>query len=119
MGSVIAEKSFQFAVRVVRLYQYMCNEKREFVMSKQFLRCGTSIGANVHEALQAQGKRDFLSKINISLKEAYETQYWIKLLHATDYLEDKHKESMLNDCKELTNMLVSAVKTTKKNLEKE
>ena len=114
--NIIKEKSFDFAVRVVKLYRYLCNEKKEFVLSKQLLRSGTSVGANVEEALQAQSKRDFLSKMNIALKEANETSYWIRLFHASEILDDKQKESIFIDCDEIIKLLVSIVKTTKQNL---
>ena len=117
--NVIRDKSFDFAVRIVNVYKFLCDEKREFVLSKQLLRSGTSIGANVEEALQAQSKRDYLSKMNIALKEANESQYWIRLLHATKYMEENQKESIYKDCNEIIKLLVSIVKTTKKNLEYE
>jgi len=118
MGNSIAgEKSFCFAIRVVKLCRFLYNEKREYVSSKQLLRCGTSIGANIHEALQAQGKKDFLSKISIALKEANESLYWIKLLHATEYLNDRQTDSIFTECDEIVKILVSIVKTTKQNLE--
>ena len=115
--NVIRDKSFEFAVRVVNLYKYLCDEKKEFVLSRQLLRSGTSIGANVEEALQAQSKRDYLSKMNIALKEATESLYWIRLLHATEFIEESHKESIYADCNVIIKILVSIVKTTKKNLE--
>jgi len=111
--SITVDKSFAFAVRIVNLYRFLVDEKREHVLSKQLLRSGTSIGANVREAMQSQGKKDFLNKINIALKEAYESYYWIELLHATDYLDDRQKESLLTDCNEITSLLVATVKTTK------
>ena len=117
--SIIAKKSFDFAVRIVKLYKYLSSDKKEYVLSKQLLRSGTSIGANVREALQAQSKRDFLSKVNIALKEASEALYWIELLHATEYICDKQKDSISKDGNELIRMLISTVKTTKKNLENE
>ena len=117
--SVAGKKSFDFAVRIVNLYKFLCDDKREYVLSKQLLRCGTSIGANVHEALQAQSKRDFLSKINIALKEANEALYWIELLYATEYIDGKQKDSIYSDCNEIVSILVSTVKTTKRNLENE
>jgi len=83
-NSIIADKSFTFAIRIIKLYKWMCKEKREFVLSKQILRSGTSVGANVAEALQGQSKRDFLMKMNIALKEASETKYWLRLLKETD-----------------------------------
>ena len=117
LKSIVGGKSFDFAVRVVKLYRYLCDDKKEFVLSKQMLRSGTSIGANVEEALQAQSKRDYLSKMNIALKEANETLYWIRLFHATELLNGKEKESIYSDCNEIISLLVSIVKTTKKNLE--
>ena len=114
--SITGDKSFSFAIRIVKLYRYLCDEKHEYVLSKQLLRSGTSIGANVREAMQSQGKKDFLNKINIALKEAFETLYWIELLHATDYIDEKQKESMYADCNEITSLLVATVKTTKQNL---
>ena len=115
--SIVAAKSFQFAVRIVNLHRFLNTEKKEYVLSKQLLRSGTSIGANIREALQAQGKRDFLSKLNIALKEANEALYWIELLHATDYLDDTQRESIHSDCNEIISILVSIVKTTKMNIE--
>jgi len=115
--NVVADKSFDFAVRVVKLYQFLCRERKEFVLSKQLLRSGTGIGANIEEALQAQSKRDYLSKVNIALKEANESLYWIRLLHAAELLDDKQKESIFNDCNEIISILVAIVKTTKKNME--
>ena len=89
MDNIISTKSFNFAVRIVNLYKYLCNDKKEFVLSKQLLRSGTSIGANVKEAINAQSRNDFLSKMNISLKEAGEAEYWIELLMAAEYLNEK------------------------------
>ena len=116
MSNPIVEKSFAFSVRIVNLYRYLCGEKREFVLSKQLLRCGTSIGANVHEALHGQSKRDYLSKMNIALKEATESEYWIQLLGATGYLAQSEADSILADCGELNRLLIAIVKTTKKQL---
>ena len=110
--SIVAEKSFSFAIRIVKLYQYLCNEKKEYVLSKQLLRSGTSIGANIQEGLNAQSKRDFLMKMNISLKEASETNYWLRLLTATEILDEKESKSILEDCTELLKILTSIVKTT-------
>lgn len=117
-GNVIAEKSFSFAVRIVRLYQFMCEEKREYVLSKQLLRSGTSIGANVSEAAQAQSKKDFLCKMNIALKEASEAEYWIRLLYHTDYLNGKQSASIMMDCVEIKKLLHAIVKTTSAQQEK-
>lgn len=116
-GNVVADKSFAFAVRIVRLNRFLCEEKREYVLSKQLLRSGTSVGANVREAQHAQGKRDFASKMNIALKEANETLYWIELLHATDHIDENQKTSIWNDANELVSLLVAIVKTTKASID--
>lgn len=113
MENIVEEKSFRFAVRIVRLYQYLRSKKKEFVLSKQLLRSGTSVGANISEAQQAQSRADFLSKINIALKEAAETEYWLRLLHATDYLEDREFMSVYDDCVQVKKLLVAIVKTAK------
>ena len=110
--SIVGDKSFAFAVRIVKLYRYLCDEKREYVLSKQLLRSGTSIGANIQEGLKGQSKRDFLMKMNISLKEAGETQYWLRLLVASEVLTEMEAESITADCTELVKMLTSIVKTT-------
>lgn len=111
--SIIKQKSFVFAIRIVKLYQYLSEQKKEFVLSKQLLRSGTSIGANVHEALQGSSKKDFINKLSISLKEAHETEYWLKLLYETNYLSKKEYESVLNDCIEIIKILTSIIVTTK------
>ena len=113
MTGVLEEKSLKFAIRIVNLYKYLVNEKRETVMSKQVLRAGTSIGANIAEAQYAQSKADFLSKMHISLKDASETSFWLKLLHSTSYINDSHM-SIMKDCDELLRLLISTCKTTKK-----
>ena len=113
MENVIEIKSFNFAVRIVNLYKYLTDKKKEYVLSKQLLRSGTSIGANVAEAEQAQSKPDFVSKMNIVLKETSETKYWIKLLNATEFLSEKESNSLLADCVELEKLLVSIIKTSK------
>jgi len=113
--NLIMLKSKQFAIRCVRLYQYLSEQKREYIMSKQLLRCGTSIGANIKEALRGQSRADFGAKLNVSLKEASECEYWIELLHETDYISDKEFESILSDCVELIRILTSIVKSTFNN----
>ena len=113
MNNNIYQKSFQFAVRIVRLCKYLQTEQKEYILSKQVLRSGTSIGANVAEAQQAQSKPDFTSKINIALKEAAETDYWLRLLHETEYLSKTQFESMISDCDEIESILVSIVKSSK------
>jgi len=112
--NIVLDKSFKFAIRVVKLYKYLCNEKKEFVLSKQLLRCGTSIGANVNEAQAGQSRADFISKMSIASKEARESKYWIELLIKTDYLDikDNHTKSLLNDIKEIQKLLTSIVKSS-------
>ena len=111
--NVILEKSMDFAVRVVKLYKYLCSEKKEFVLSKQLLRSGTSVGANVHEGIEGQSKADFISKMSIALKEISETGYWIELLYRTEYLTDEQYKSINADCKEIAKILTSIVKNSK------
>ena len=113
MDNSIQEKSFHFAVRIVKLCRYLQNEKKEFILAKQLLRSGTSIGANVSESQQAQSRPDFVSKLNIALKEATETEYWLRLLHETDYLNNEQFDSIFNDCNEVKSLLVAIVKATK------
>jgi four helix bundle protein len=111
--SIIAHKSRLFAIRIIRLYQYFLSDKKEFILSKQLLRSGTSIGANVKEAAQAQSKKDFIAKMQISLKEASETEYWIDLLHETDYIDDKQFISITDDCIEIIKLLTAIIKQSK------
>lgn len=113
--SLTLDKCKDFAIRIVRLYKYLCDEKHEYVMSKQLLRCGTSIGANLSEALYGISRNDFLAKAYISLKECAETKYWLEILNRTDYLSVNEFESIDNDCTELIKLLTSIVKTTKQN----
>ena len=110
--NTIVVKSKAFAIRCVNLYKYLVDTKREFVMSKQLLRCGTSIGANVKEAMRGQSKADFRAKMNIALKEANETEYWLEILYETEFVTDQEAESMLTDCRELLRLLTSIVKST-------
>ena len=110
--NVSAEKSFEFSVRIVNLYRYLTKEKQEFVLAKQLLRCGTSIGANISEAQYAQSKADFQSKMHIALKEASETAYWLRLLHRTDYLSADQFESLYKDVDELLRILSAICKNT-------
>ena len=114
-NNIVEEKSFEFSVRIVNLYKYLTANKQEFVMSKQLLRSGTSIGANICEAQQAQSQMDFLSKMSISLKESYESDYWLRLLHKTEYINNDEYQSIVSDCRSLTKLLVSIIKTTKEN----
>ncbi len=113
MENIIEKKSFDFAIRIVKLYRFLCEKKKEFVLSKQLLRSGTSIGANVAEAQQAQSKADFVFKISIALKETTETKYWLRLLKATDYLSDIEIKTILADCVEIEKILTSILKSSK------
>ena len=112
--SLIYNKSLDYAVRIVNLYKFLTNVKNETVISKQLLRSGTSIGANVSEALSAESTADFIHKLSISQKEANETQYWLSLLLKTEYISLVQYESMLQDCEEIRKMLISIIITTKK-----
>ena len=115
--NIILDKSFEFAIRVVKLYKYLCDDKKEYVLSKQLLRAGTSIGANINEAQAGQSKADFISKMAIASKEARESKYWIDLLIKTDYLDinENHVKSLLNDIEEIIKLLTSIVKTSMEN----
>ena len=110
-GNVVQDKSYAFAVRIVNSYRHLADEKREFVLSKQLLRSGTSIGANVEEAIGGQSDKDFYAKLNISYKEARESRYWIRLLTDTGYLTDKQSQSLLHDIEELLKIIGSILKT--------
>ena len=111
----VVDKSFEFAVRIVNLYKYLVREHKEYVLSKQLLRCGTSIGANVSEAQRGQSKADFFAKMSIALKEANETCYWLNLLHRTDYLTDAQYDSLHADALEILKLLMSICKTANQN----
>ena len=113
--SVLLVKSKKFAIRVVRLYQHLKKEKQESVLSKQLLRSGTSVGANVHEGIYGQSRADFVSKMSIALKEAAETAYWLDLLMETDYMSKEEHKSMKADNDELAKMLVSTINSAKRN----
>jgi four helix bundle protein len=111
--NTIKHKSKHFAVRIVNLYKYLTNEKKEYILSKQILRSGTSIGANIAESECAISQKDFMSKIYIALKECSETMYWLELLNETEYLSDKEFISLYNDCEEMKKMMQSTTKTLK------
>jgi len=113
--NVLLEKSFAFAVRVVKAYKYLVDEKKEFILSKQFLRSGTAIGANSEEAIGGQSKADFVSKLSIAYKEARETKYWIRLLNATNYFDDSQAKSLLADVDELLKIIGKIQITSKEN----
>ena len=113
MENAIQDKSFSFAIRIVNLCKYLRDEQKEYILSKQLLRSGTSVGANVAEAQQAQSKADFINKINIALKESYETNYWLRLLYATQYLKQKEFDSIIADCAEMERLLIAITKRAK------
>lgn len=116
--NVLAEKSIAFAIRTANFYKYISANKKETILSKQLYRSGTSIGANIHEAIQVPSKADFINKLNVALKEASETNYWLNILYKTDYLDDKLYKSMTGDCEEIIRILVATIKTAKNNLNK-
>jgi len=103
--NIVQQKSFAFAIRIVNLYKYLIAEKKEFVLSKQLLRSGTSVGANVEESIGGQSDKDFLSKISIAYKEARESMYWLKLLQATNYLSQEQANSLLADAEEICKII--------------
>ena len=113
--NVIQEKSYIFAIRIVRLYKYLIKQQKEFVLAKQILRSGTSIGANIEEAIGGQSKKDFLSKLSIAYKEARETNYWLRILKDSGYLKLKEFESIFFDLEEIQKLLTTIIKTTKNN----
>lgn len=114
--NVIVEKSKTFALRIVKMYQYLTAEKKEFILSRQVLKSGTSIGANVREAIRGQTRADFYAKLNISLKEASETEYWLELLYEGGYIDKVQFDSIYTDCQEIISILVSITKTQKNDI---
>ena len=112
---VLRDKSYKFALRCVNLYKYLSTERREFVLSKQVLRSGTSIGANVAEAQQGQSKSDFVHKLSISLKESFETEYWLDLRRDSEFISAEQARSLIEDCKEVKRLLTASIKTAKSN----
>lgn len=115
-NNIVKDKSFDFAIRIVKLYQYLSIEKKEFVLSKQLLRSGTSIGAMVREAEHAESKNDFIHKFAIAQKEANESVYWLELLKATDYLNKNEFENINNDAISILKLITSIIKTTKSQI---
>ena len=111
--SIIGEKSLEFGKRIAKCYRYLKDKKKESVMSKQLLRCGTSIGANVREGLYAQSRKDFISKLSIALKEAGETDYWLDIIHTANFFTDDEYLSLKNDNDELLKLLTSIIKSTR------
>ena len=116
--NIILTKSKTYALRIIKMYKYLCAEKKEFVMSKQILRSGTSIGANVREGSRGQSKSDFVAKMSIAQKEAEETCYWLELLYESGYISKKNFDSMYEDNLELIRILSSIIITTRQNLKK-
>jgi four helix bundle protein len=112
---VLKAKSYRFALRIIKLYRHLSELEKEFVLSKQVLRYGTSIGANVAEANQAQSKADFVHKLSIALKESFETDYWLNLLRDSEYISVKQAASLIEDCCELQKLLTASIKTAKAN----
>jgi four helix bundle protein len=115
MSNVVKEKSLDFAIRIVNLYKYLTDTKKEFIMSKQLLRSGTAIGALVRESEHAESKADFIHKLSVALKEANETDYWLELLYRTEYLTEKQYQSINENIIELLKLLTSIIKTSKNN----
>ncbi len=114
-NNILAEKTIEFSIRMVKCFKFLTEEKKEFILSKQMLRSGTSIGANVHESIQAQSRADFVSKLSIALKEASETSYWLILLHKTDYINEQIFRSLKNDLDEIIRIIISTLKKIKEN----
>lgn len=114
--NIVKNKSFKFSIRIVKLYQYLCEHKKEFVLSKQLLRSGTSVGAMVREAEHAESKADFKHKMAIAQKEINETIYWLELLAATDYLTNEQFESINIDAVEIIKLITTIIKSTKSNI---
>ena len=114
--NIVKEKSRNFAIRIRKLYVYLRDVKKEFVMSKQVYKSGTSIGANIVEADHSMSKKEFISKLNIALKEAAETEYWLDILNSTECIEPKDYQSINNDCIEIKKLLVSIIKSSNNNI---
>ena len=113
--NILIDKSIDFAARIVKLCKFLENSQKEHIISKQIIRSGTSIGANINEAQYGNSKADFISKLHISLKEAAETEYWLRLLNKSEYVDEKLFKSLLDDCLELKKLLVSSINTAKNN----
>ena len=114
--SVLIDKSIHFAARIIKLHKYLVDNKKESIISKQIVRSGTSIGANINEGSYGQSRADFISKMHIALKETSETEYWLKLLILSEYISDKEGQSLLEDCLEIKKILISSINTAKSKL---
>ncbi len=113
--NILQEKSYKFALRIVKLSEYLNDEKREFVLYKKILDSGTAIGALIEEARQGENRADFLQKLSVANKEAFKTNFWLRLLRDSNFLSEKQSQSLLDDCEELQRMLISSLKTAKKS----
>ena len=113
--NILIDKSIDFAARIIKLCKFLEDSKKEHIISKQIIRSGTSIGANINEAQYGNSKADFVSKLHISLKETAETEYWLRLLFKSDYIDNKMFDSLLNDCLEVKKILISSINTAKRN----
>jgi four helix bundle protein len=113
--NIVLDKSYSFSVRIVRLYQYLCNKKKEHNLSKQILRSGTSVGANVEEAIGGVSRKDFLNKLSIAYKEIRETGFWLRILKDTEYINQVMYDSLYKDCDEVTRIIFSIIRTTREN----
>ena len=112
-GNIILQKGYSFALRIIKLYKFLSTEKKEFVLSKQILKSGTSIGANINEALSSESKKDFVHKLGIALKESRETSYWLNLLKDSEYITDQQFNELATECNALIRILSSIILTTK------
>ncbi len=111
--NIIVKKSYSFALEIIKIFKFLINEKKEYVISKQMSRCGTSVGANIHEAIASESKKDFIHKLGIAVKEARETSYWLNLLKDSDYLSDEQFKNLNKNCDEVIRILNSIILTTK------
>nr|WP_320117759.1 four helix bundle protein [uncultured Marinifilum sp.] len=116
--NIVQDKSYQFSIRIINLYKFLRKDKNEYVLSKQILRCGTSIGANIEEAIGGFSKKDFIAKMQISYKEARETHYWLRLLNDTEFIDDNMFQSLIQDCEEVLKLLSKILETSKNNMSK-
>jgi len=117
-GNLVVEKSYDFSVRIAKLYRFLCEKKKENILSRQVLRSGTSIGANVEEAIGGVSRKDFLNKLSIAYKEARETNYWLRILRDVEYLNQNMFDSLIKDCDEVTRIIFSIIRTSRNNDEK-
>ena len=113
--NILIDKSVDFAARIIKLCKFLEEKQKEHIIAKQIIRSGTSVGANINEAQYGNSKADFISKLHISLKETAETEYWLRLLFKSEYIDEKVFKSLLNDCLELKKLLISSINTAKKN----